>query len=61
MKTDSELTVDDDLMVKSNRIVVLNDIQNHVISISSLSIKDYSKQKNIFLNKRTTQDKSIFS
>ena len=61
MKTDSELTVDDDLMVKSNRIVVLNDIQNHVISISSLRIKDYSKQKNIFLNKRTTQDKSIFS
>ena len=43
MKTDSELTVDDDLMVKSNRIVVLNDIQNHVISISSLRIKDYSK------------------
>ena len=61
MKTDSELTVDDDLMVKSNRIVVLNDIQNHVISISSLRIKDYSKQKNILLNKRTTQDKSIFS
>ena len=61
MKTDSELTVDDDLMVKSNRIVILNDIQNHVISISSLRMKDYSKQKYIFLNKRTTQDKSVFS
>ena len=31
LKTDSELTVDDDLVLKSNRIVIPSDLQYHVI------------------------------
>ena len=31
LKADSELTVDDDLVLNSNRIVIPSDLQNHVI------------------------------
>ena len=31
LKADSELTVDNDLVLKSNRIVIPSDLQNHVI------------------------------
>ena len=33
LKADSELTVDDDLVLKSNRIVIPSDLQNHVIPL----------------------------
>ena len=33
-KTDSELAVDDDLVLKSNRIVIPSDLQNHVIPLT---------------------------
>ena len=34
LETDSELAVDDDLVLKSNQIVIPNDLQNHVISLT---------------------------
>ena len=34
LKTDSELTVDDDLVLKSNRIVIPSDLQNYVIPLA---------------------------
>ena len=34
LKTDSKLTVDDDLVLKSNRIVISSDLQNHVIPLA---------------------------
>ena len=33
LKTDSELAVDDDLVLKSNQIVIPSDLQNHVIQL----------------------------
>ena len=34
MKNDSKLTVDDDLVLKSNRIVIPSDLQNHFIPLA---------------------------
>ena len=34
LKTDSELTIDDDLVLKSNRIVIPSDLQNHFIPLA---------------------------
>ena len=34
LKTDSELTVDDDLVLKSNRIVIPSELQNHVVPLA---------------------------
>ena len=34
LKTDSELTVDDDLVLKSNQIVIPSDLQNYVIPLA---------------------------
>ena len=35
LKIDSELAVDDDLVLKSNRIVIPSDLQNHVIQLTN--------------------------
>ena len=43
--------VDGDLVLKTNRIVILSDLQNHVIHVwELLKQKNYSDQKYIFLN-----------
>ena len=34
LKTDSKLAVDDNLVLKSNQIVIPSDLQNHVISLA---------------------------
>ena len=34
LKTDPELTVDDDFVLKSNRIVIPSDLQNHVFLLA---------------------------
>ena len=34
LKTDSDLAVDDDLVLRSNRIIITSDLQNHVIPLA---------------------------
>ena len=55
MKTGFELRVDDDLVLKSNRIVIPTDLQNHVVPLvhqkylGILKIKELLKTKVFFL------------
>ena len=47
----SELTVDDDLVLKSNRIVIPAELQNHVISLAHLGHLGIVKTKGLLRTK----------
>ena len=51
MKTDSKLTVDDNLVLKSNRTVIPSELQNHVIPLATKNIWELFKTKGLLIAK----------
>ena len=51
LKTDSELTVDDNLALKSSRIVIPSDLQNHVIPLAHQGYLGIIKTKGLHRTK----------